>query len=206
MPAAFLQGRHRQQFVPSQQIVALAEARSAVTWGCVLCHHTLIVQGGRKPAAFGAGWGTILVPGQDMRDGNLCCKTAQVINETKFAETRVRQSLCCPQSWDAHPANQIKCFMREWERPALVHCYSFPWLAQAGCTESVTRYPWCKAFSVLKSSRLKTPGSGKIVCSLFLPCNALSVCSEQMVQVCNWMGQGSLGEGMVKQILLPVTK
>lgn len=96
--------------------------------------------GGRKPAAFSAGWGTLLVSGQDTRDENVCCKTTQTLHERKIAETRARQSLCCPQSWDAHPANQTKCFMREWDRLALVHCYSFPWFAQVGCTESVTRY------------------------------------------------------------------
>lgn len=71
------------------------------TRGCALCRHVLIL-----PAAFTAGWCALLVPGVMRGDRNLCCETAQALQEAKFAETRPRRPLCRPQSWAAHPADR----------------------------------------------------------------------------------------------------
>lgn len=106
VPAALPQGRHRQQFVSSQRLVGLAGAGHAVTRGRVPCLRVLILQGGRKPIAFTAGWYVLPVLGWDVRDGNLCCKTAQVVHEAKFAETRPSKNPCRPQSWAAHPTHR----------------------------------------------------------------------------------------------------
>lgn len=186
VPAAFLQSRHRQQFVPSQQIMALAEAGSAVTWGCVLCHHMLILQGGE----------------------NLLLSL--LAGAHYWCQKRIWGMGMCAleQPWRFMKQDFLKA---EPDDPCAAPSTGMPTLPTRPNASRGTELLWCTAAASLGSHRLAaqkvspgTPGIKHSLCwnqadskclamekSLFpLPlCDAISVCSELVVPVCSWMGQ-----------------
>ena len=200
MPAALPQGRRRQQFVSLQQVSGLAGAGHAVTWGHVSCHHVLILSGGENPSLS-------LLAGVycQCQHRNLCCKTAQALHEAKFAETRPSR----PQSWAAHPADRTGQVLQKGDGGRdLLWCTA---TASLGSHRSAVQKQ-SPGISDITHSSCRNQADSKCLTMESLPygfplppCNARSFCSGPMVPVCNWMGHGNLGKGMVKQILVPVT-